>query len=226
MLLRSATLAAIPGLVHGFTSAELRGASDLGRGAPAEVWAAAAEAVGAAGLGVAIASQVHGRDVLRVEAPGLAGEADALVSARRGLLLAIRVADCVPILVAGQDGVAAIHAGWRGLALGVIPAALEALGPARAAAVGPCISAAAYEVGEEVIEGILSAGVPGYAFIVPGPRRRHADLRAAAAWQLHAAGVPEVEVLDACTFSDPRLHSHRRSGAQAGRQAGLIGWLP
>lgn len=226
MLLRSPLLQECSGLVHGFTSARLNGAEDLGRGASVEAWAAAAAAVGAPGAGVALASQVHGRDVLVVREPGLAGEADALVTDRRGLLLAVRVADCVPILVVGEGRIAAVHAGWRGLALGVIPAAVAAMGGGLMAAVGPCISAAAYEVGDEVIDGIRSAGVPESAFVVAGPRRHHADLRAAAAWQLRQAGVSQVDVLDACTFTDPRLHSHRRGGAAAGRQAGIIGLLP
>lgn len=224
MLVRSETLSAIPGLVHGFTSAALEGASDLREGAPEQVWEAAAEALGAPGAGVARMKQVHGRQVLRVSGPGMAGEADALVTDTPGLLLAVRVADCVPILVVGQRGVAAIHAGWRGLALGVIAAALDALGPARAAVVGPCISGEAYEVGDEVIAGIEAAGVPGHAFIRQGPRRRHADLPAATAWLLREGGVAEVDVLGLCTFSDLRLHSFRRSGGAPGRQAGLIGW--
>ena len=223
MLLRSALLSASPKLVSGFTSAALEGASDLGRGASAEAWAAAASALGAPGYGVALASQVHGRDVLVAERPGLLGEADALVSRQPGLLVAVRVADCVPILAAGEGSVAAIHAGWRGLALDVIGAAIEAMGGAMVAAVGPCISAAAYEVGDEVIDGLRASGVPEEVFVVQGPRRRHADLRAAAAWQLRRAGVSQVDVLDACTFNDPRLHSHRRSGPLAGRQAGVIG---
>ncbi len=224
MLLQSPTLRAVPGLVHGFTSAVTLGASDLGLGAPEGAWEAAAVAVGAPGAVVARMSQVHGRGVLRALGPGMVGEADALVTDVPGLLLAVRVADCVPILVLGERGVAAIHAGWRGLALGVIFAALDELGPGRAAVIGPCISAESYEVGDEVIDGILGAGVPGDAFIVVGPRRAHADLRAAAAWQLRAAGVASVEAIGPCTFIDTRLHSFRRDGARSGRQAGLIGW--
>lgn len=223
MLLASSLLAGFDRVVHGFTTALTPGAGDLGRAPPPQAWAAVALALGLPGAGVALASQVHGRDVLRVHAAGLAGEGDALVTDAPGLLLAVRVADCVPVLVVGPGGVAAIHAGWRGLAAGVIPAALAALGRASAAAVGPCISAGAYEVGEEVIAGIAGAGVPERAFVEEGPRRRHADLRAAAAWQLREAGVPEVEVLPHCTFGSADLHSHRRSGARAGRQAGVVG---
>lgn len=223
MMLFASLLSGFPAVVHGFTTARTAGAEDLGRGAPEARWRAAAAALDMEGAGVALVSQVHGADVLRVLEPGLAGEADALVTEVPGLLLAVRIADCVPILVVGARGVAAIHAGWRGLAAGVIGAAVEALGEARAAAVGPCISAASYEVGDEVIEGIAASGVPADVFVVPGPRRRHADLREAARWQLARAGVPLIEVLPDCTLLCPTLHSHRRDGASAGRQAAIIG---
>lgn len=231
MFLRSDLISAIPGVVHGFTTAEAEEFGDLSRGAPERAWRALAAALGAPEAPVARASQVHSAVVLEVRAGGLAGEGDALISDVPGLLLAVRVADCVPVLVAGPGVVAAIHAGWRGLAGGVIPSALAALrvlAPAVApealvAAVGPCISAARYEVGAEVIDGIASAGVPREVFVRPGPRRDHADLRAAAAWQLAAGGLSRVDVLPHCTYDDPRLHSHRRDGAASGRLAGVVG---
>ena len=176
---------------------------------------------------MAYASQVHGADVIEATAGGLAGEADALVARQRGLLIAVRVADCVPVLVAGPMGVAAIHAGWRGVAAGVVGAGVAALGGSGplVAAVGPCISGARYEVGPEVIEGIAAAGVPREVFVRPGPCRDHADLASAVAWQLRAAGVDEVDVLGACTLSDPALHSFRRDGDLSGRIAGVLGML-
>lgn len=211
-----------PGLLHGFTSAS---GPDLGRQASAADWAEAARLVGLPGAGVARASQVHGREVLVAAAPGLVGEGDALITEVPGLLVAVRVADCVPILVAGEGFVAAIHAGWRGIAQNIVGAALAGR-RGRWAVVGPCISPDSYEVGDEVIAGIADAGVPAAVFVRQGARRAHADLRAAAVWQLHAAGVTDVDVLDVCTFKDPVLHSHRRDGAAAGRQAGLIGMAP
>lgn len=227
MLLRSPLLEAVPGLAHGFTTA--RG-PDLARGASPEAWAEVARAVGMPGGGVAYASQVHGDRVLRAARPGLVGECDALVTDRPGLLVAVRVADCVPILVAGTGAVAAIHAGWRGVAAGVVSAAIDALrsldGGPLVAVVGPCISAEAYEVGDEVIAGIASAGVPEDVFVRSGSRRPHVDLRAAVAWQLRRGGVDQVEVLPDCTFSDPLLHSHRRDAAGAGRLAAVIGRSP
>lgn len=223
MMIASALLSRHARVVHGFTTAETPGAGDLGRGAPESAWRAVSSLLGAEGAGVAMASQVHGREVLRVSAPGLAGEADALVTETPGLLLAVRVADCVPVLVVGARGVAAIHAGWRGLVAGVIGAGLDALGEPLAAAVGPCISVENYEVGDEVVAGVRAAGAPEAVFLRAGPRRAHVDLRALAAWQLREAGVPEVEVLPHCTFASPALHSHRRGGAAAGRQAGVVG---
>ena len=228
-LLTASALEAVPGLRHGFTRADL----DLGRhGAPAD----RARLLGALGLPaapdrLAVAAQVHGRAVLRADAPGLIGEGDALITEARGVFLAIRTADCVPVLLLGAADtteIAAAHAGWRGVAAGVLPATVAAMRAApRLAVIGPCISVQHYEVGEEVVQAIVDAGVPEPAFVRRdlGPRP-HADLRAAAAWQLRAAGVPAVEVMPHCTFADPDLHSHRRDGAASGRLAAVIGWLP
>src|SRR5690606_30770246 len=124
---------------------------------------------------VALVEQVHGGDVVVVEhAPGpLApvGRADALVTTRPGVVLAGRAADCAPVLLAAPGGVAAAHAGWRGVAARVVEAALEALlaatgaapGDVRAA-IGPHIGAAAFEVGDEVVAAIEATGVPRDAF--------------------------------------------------------------
>jgi hypothetical protein len=154
----------------------------------------------------------------------LVGEADALITDVKGLLIAVRTADCVPILVAGQGVVAAIHAGWRGLAAGVIPQTIRKLSGAGpfVAAVGPAIGVSCYEVGEEVVTGI-GCLVPEEAFVLRNRIRPHVDLAAAAAYQLRDAGIDNVEVTNICTFSDDRLWSHRREADQAGRQAGLVG---
>lgn len=211
---------------HGFTGRSgLDGAGlNLGSGATEEAWARAAQMVGMAEAPVAFASQVHGRTVLHATTGGLVGEADALITDRPGLLLAIRVADCVPIVVAGDGAVAVIHAGWRGLAMGVIAATLRALGPGRwMAAVGPRICVDCYEVGEEVVDGI-AARVPAEAFVHRdlGPRP-HVDLGAAAAHQLGAAGVETIDVLSCCTRCSRDHWSYRQEGLAAGRQAGLVG---
>ena len=223
-LLHAPLLAARSGVVHGFTTA-LRADGeplDLGRPAVAEDWAEVALALGIPGVPVARMSQVHGAAVIEAKRGEVVGEADAIYTRQPGLLLAVRVADCVPILVVSEDGVAAIHAGWRGIAAGVIGAAVEALGRPRQAVIGPCICADCYEVGPEVIDGI-AASVPRAVFCRDGPRRQHADLRAAAGFQLQAAGVDAVEVLEACTRCRPDLHSYRRDGPASGRIAGLVG---
>lgn len=246
MILRSPLLDSVPGLVHGFTTAQTaaggRNRLDLGSGAPASAWAEVASDLGVPGFSVALASQVHGAEVILAREGGLQGQGDALLCEQPGLLVAVRVADCVPILLVGLDAagsaqaVAAVHAGWRGLAAGVIGAATALLWqrlPARGqgsrilACVGPCIGVDAYEVGPEVIDGI-AARVPVEDFVHPGRRggRWQADLRAAAAWQLAQAGVSGAEQVPGCSFSDPNLHSHRRDGAVAGRMAALIGLRP
>ncbi len=139
-------------------------------------------------------------------------------------------ADCVPVLVAGQGVVAAIHAGWRGLVAGVIPQTLARMaqdGPL-SAAIGPCISARNYEVGDEVIAEFVAAGVPEAVVARRDPAwpRVHADVRAVAAHQLRAAGCGSVWLSERCTFADSALASFRRDGPHSGRQVSLIGLRP
>lgn len=199
-----------------------------------ENWGRVADAMGLARGQVALMSQVHGARVLRVEeASGplaVAGEADALVTTRPGLLLAARAADCVPILLAGPGGVAAVHSGWRGTALDVVGAAARALAHACGCAtealralVGPCISGAAYECGEEVAQALRAAGLRDEEFTPPGDYpRAHVDLGAAVLAQLARAGVARRERLEVCTVADRRFFSHRGDGRLAGRFAGVI----
>ena len=227
VFLRSVALASVDGLHHGFTRRGLASGEelDLGRHASTARWRQVCGWLGMPRAGVAMLSQVHGRGVVRAEGAGLLGEGDALITHQRGLVLAIRTADCVPVLVLGGDGaLAAIHAGWRGVAAGVVPATLDEMHAPKLAVVGPCISAAVYQVGEEVIAGIVAAGVPESVVADRSHGvRPHADLKAAVAWQLEQAGV-QAEVLPHCTFLDTELHSHRRDGARSGRLAAVIGW--
>lgn len=193
----------------------------------------------ASGLGVAVAvvRQVHGRAVLRVgeaelaEASGglvdLGREADGLVTTVPGVALAIRVADCVPILLADEDAgvVGAAHAGRAGVEKRVLDAVAAQMGAAGAtrltAWVGPHVCGACYEVPREMADAFARAtGVP------PTTTRwgtSGIDLQAGVAAQLASLGA-EVHAYDACTLTDPALHSYRRDGAASGRQAGLI-WL-
>jgi YfiH family protein len=178
--------------------------------------------------------QVHGAVVLSADSGCALGEADASVATRPGVAVGVVTADCVPVLVsAGGGAVAAVHAGWRGLARGVIPRALEALaaaapGAGLVAAIGPSIGACCYEVDAPVVEamrerfgaaaeGALRPVRPGHALL---------DLAALARAALLAAGVPAASigvVAGACTRCDAeRFHSFRRDGPRAGR---LLSWI-
>jgi len=226
VIIRATNFTGRPEVVHGFTTrVDLDGNRlHLGTGSSVDDWKRAARSVGAPAMGVSFVSQVHGDEVLWASRPGLVGEADAVISDVPGLLVAVRTADCVPILVAGQGVVAAIHAGWRGLAAGVIPQTMQKLqgaGPF-VAAVGPAIGVDSYEVGEEVVNGIKS-WMPEDAFVLRDRARPHVDLAAAAAHQLRSSGVSDVEIVRVCTFTDDRLWSHRREASKAGRQAAIVG---
>ena len=179
--------------------------------------------------------QVHGA-VVRVidgEQPIPDCQGDAMATRRAGLLLAIRTADCVPVLLADETGqvAAAVHAGWRGLVAGVIPTVVTTIGerfhvrPGRMiAAIGPCISGTHYEVGSEVAAAFTAAGL-GEAVIERGPLKPHVNLAAAAAAHLRQAGIEpkNIDQSDRCTFADAdEFYSHRRDGLRAGRMAAVI----
>lgn len=188
-----------------------------------------ARAAGAPGARVVSLRQVHGAEVREVGAgagAGELGEADALVGERPDRLLLIRVADCVPVLLASPDGrrVAAAHAGWRGLVAGVLERTVERLGAVGAAAIGPCLSLARFEVGPEVAAAFAAQGLAG-AVHAQGRGRPHVDLRAAAALALFRAGVRRVETTDRCTFEHAEdFYSYRRDvGAGARRATGRSG---
>lgn len=175
-------------------------------------------------------AQVHGNRV--VVADGLTDipEADASVACRVGTVCAILVADCLPVLFTDRAGscIAAAHAGWRGLAGGVLAntVARMPVKPAELLAwIGPGIGPTAFEVGDDVLQ----------AFCADAPERKAAfqprrsgkwlcDLPALARDALHRAGVTEVYGGDLCTYSDPqRFYSHRRNPV-TGRMAALL-WL-
>lgn len=177
--------------------------------------------------------QVHGTGVVGAEdvpEPGAVPTADAAVCRAPGRVLAVLTADCLPIVLAARDGTAIgiAHAGWRGLAAGVLEAALEALALPSAevvAWIGPGISAASYEVDEPVRAAF--AGAPGAtrAFTATGDAGHwHCDLPALAEARLRTLGVGGVEQSGLCTFSDPdRFYSYRRDG-ETGRMATLA-WI-
>ncbi|MGY1724185.1 peptidoglycan editing factor PgeF [Blastococcus sp. SYSU DS0533] len=175
--------------------------------------------------------QVHGTGVAVVDGPqeGPVPATDALVTATRGLVLAVLAADCVPVLLADHEAgvVAAVHAGREGLRKGVLPAALSAMASlgARArnvtALLGPAVCGACYEVPAEMQREV--ARVAPTAAVPTRTGTAGLDLRAGVEEILRRAGIPEVVLDPRCTVEDPTLFSHRRDGV-TGRQAGLV-WL-
>lgn len=178
----------------------------------------------------ALARQVHGTDVARVSGrdtgagfddPAAAlGPADILVTDEREVPVAVLVADCLPIVLASHDLLVAVHAGWRGLASGILARALSAFPDPTgvAAAIGPAIGPCHYEVGPEVVTAV-EAGSPGGAVVERRDGSVALDLRRTAAVGLAARGVREVEVAEVCTACEPeRFYSHRRDG-RTGRHA-------
>jgi len=179
------------------------------------------------------AYQVHGTRVLTVDAGSdrraIAREqADALVTTDRRLAVAVRVADCVPVLFADADAgvVAAAHAGRVGLGAGVLTATvarMAELGAGRITAwIGPHICGECYEVPAD-LQAEYGRVHPS-ALATTSWGTPSLDLGAAAAVQLSALGCAVVRV-DPCTRTTPTLHSYRRDGAASGRQAALA-WLP
>jgi YfiH family protein len=167
-----------------------------------------------AGGRLAQARQVHGTRVVEASTDGVRAEADGQVTTERGVAPMALVADCVPIALVAPEGVAMLHAGWRGLAGGIVGegvAALRSLGAQRiAAAIGPGAGPCCYEVGDEVRA----------AF---GTDARTVDLKAIAWTRLEDAGVDVVHDCGLCTMHDPeRFFSHRRDRGVTGRQAGVV----
>ena len=198
-------------------------------------------AVAEADLPWVLSRQVHGADVHWSE--GAVADpheldrlpiADAVAGRESGRLLSVRTADCLPILLAcPRSGLAAaVHAGWRGLVVGVIPAAIEwlvARGADReslVAAIGPAISVAHYEVGDDVLDAFRDVGVePVHRPPSATQPKTHLDCAETARKILANSGVASerVEILPACTFGEPgRFFSYRRDGARSGRLAAVI----
>lgn len=168
--------------------------------------------------------QVHSAEAVRVTAPwarGDAPKADGMATSVRGIALGVLAADCAPVLFADADAgvVGSAHAGWKGALGGVVEAvvgAMETLGARREwirAAIGPCISQAAYEVGPEFRERFLEHAAANTRFFVPGVRGEHwqFDLPSYVAQRAQAAGV-QVEALGVCTYADEKGYfSFRRT---------------
>lgn len=176
--------------------------------------------------------QVHGTRVadLDLGREAVRAPADAVLTRTPGRVCAVQVADCMPVLIAARDAsaVAVAHAGWRGLASGVLEQTVASLGiPSAELTVwlGPAISARHFEVGAEVRAAFMAhdAGA-GAAFVANARGRWQCDLATLARRRLEALGIGEISGGSWCTFADPaRFFSFRRDG-RCGRMAALV-WL-
>lgn len=182
-----------------------------------------AGSLGLAGRIFSRSDQVHGRSVRLVGSPAeiVEGEQhDGQVTTSREVICAVRTADCLPVALLSCEAVGAIHAGWRGLAAGVIAAGMDAMRKAGdspvTAVIGPGARSCCYEAGPEVHAAFADLG---------GDARKgaNADLPWIAARQLEVAGVADVVDLGICTIcsAEPKWHSYRRDGDDAGRSLAL-----
>lgn len=174
--------------------------------------------------------QVHGTHVVRFGSEDTHDEpeADAAVTDAAGVVLAILTADCLPVVLAADDGsvLGAAHAGWRGLAGGVLEATVTAMGvaPSRVLAwLGPAAGPQAYEIGADVRDAFVAQDPDAAsAFVATCPGHWHVDLYALARRRLAAAGVTRVFGGGLCTIRDAtRFFSHRRD-QRSGRMATLV----
>ena len=174
---------------------------------------------------ILVGHQVHGAEVMRhvsaQDPPGYAKladhppQVDGHATAFLGLAPMVLVADCLPIALSGPGGVAMLHGGWRGLALGIVERGAREV-EASAAAIGPGIGPCCYEVGSEVVNAFADLGEG----IASG---RMLDLAEVAERLLRRAGVERVERAGLCTSCERELFfSHRRDAGRTGRQAGVI----
>jgi hypothetical protein len=230
---RLTSSALAPHASHLFTTRDLAfrddSAADYGR---------LAEDLGAAADRILRVRQVHGRVVAVAAAggpwPSSNVGADAIVSFEPGTVASVRVADCVPILLADRAGrvVAAVHAGWRGTCAGITPATVEAIADAGVppsdlvAAIGPSIGPCCYQVDDRVRTTFLGMTPDAAAwFAEDGPGHWRLDLWQANAEQLEYAGVPAdaIHVVRWCTADQPdTCFSYRREGTGAGRLVAAI----
>ena len=179
-------------------------------------------------------SQVHGAEVIVVDAPWAAGagaRADAMVTRQPGIALGIVTADCAPVLLADVQArvIGAVHAGWRGALAGVLEAtvaAMKRLGADTmriAAVIGPCIAQESYEVGEDLRSAVVGQDAASVRFFAPGRRALHSqfDLPGYCLARLAAAGLDSAAALGVDTLADEaRFYSHRRRTLAGG---GVIG---
>jgi hypothetical protein len=176
---------------------------------------------------IAFANQVHGTEILEVSEGGIYDNIDGFITKKKGLALAIQVADCAAVLLADANKgiISAVHAGWRGAEAEIVPKALQkmvAFGSDLKDVkifISPCISQEKFEVGDEVADQFPEEFVDRKTFSKP-----HIDLKGFIEDQLLNAGVfkSNIEIESSCTFSDQDYYSYRRDGKKAGRMMGII----
>lgn len=211
---------------------------------PAHVAENRARLLSLAGARAAWLEQIHGDTIVRAEqalAEPAPVRADASVAAEPGVACVVMVADCMPVLLCDEDGraVGAAHAGWRGLAAGIVEKTAQRVADLAArdasrlhAYLGPAIGPQAFEIGDEVREAFLAAAEPAErdatagAFVArrDAPGKHWADLYALARLRLARLGVTRVTGGDCCTVAErDRFYSYRRDRV-TGRMAAMI-WL-
>jgi hypothetical protein len=167
----------------------------------------------------AVIDQVHGTRIVLATAPGNLGEADGIYTRVPMLPIAIATADCVPVVIVGSESLGIVHAGWRGVAAGIVSRAvrtIEAGGDRiRGAVIGPHIGPCCYEVGPDVVDAIGGYGERATAGALS------ADLGAAIRDQLADVNVTDVGL---CTMHDERFHSYRESATPQRQMA--VAWIP
>lgn len=174
-------------------------------------------------------NQIHGTQIIRADTASGVPDADASFTRKTNTVCAVLTADCLPVLFCSRDGsvVAAAHAGWRGLAAGVLEATVAAMQvpPAKVIAwLGAAIGPDAFEVGPEVRDTFIASHPQSSAAFKPHQQKWLADIYALARIRLNACGVSAIHGGGLCTYTDAaRFYSYRRDGV-TGRMATLI-WL-
>ncbi len=171
-----------------------------------------------AGNSSAWVQQIAGDEVVRVDEPGFAGRADALVTGKNDLALVVAVADCVPVALVGDKEVGMVHSGWRGTLSGISGKAVRALNcDSVKAYIGPCIRQCCYEVSEELAGEFADRFGPE---VISG---RNLSLPDAIKADLEEQGVGDVQDLGLCTGCRPDLfYSHRKQGPTTGRSLATV----
>ena len=164
--------------------------------------------------------QLHGATIVPAGSGDAVGEGDGMVTDSADVALVVLAADCLPLALAdpATGRLAVVHAGWRGMAAGILDKAAGLFEERRAvlAAIGPAICADHYEVGRDVADAVSSRVDGGGARAA----RPHLDLAATAARRLRELGVTRIESAETCTAcEEARFYSHRRDGGVTGRQA-------